>query len=293
MENEGYIVAKGLIDGKTDSQKNVFGAFLAVGSQLDAKYAVSLFSCEPFDCDMPWRDLLSVIETGKRAERDDSLVSMELLLERYLVESPALTASVKNKDSRMLEHNVNRFCADKLDLRSVTMVESLDATEGELAMICLLDEAETAEMPAEDSVDELEQENGSSAKKDELFIAFEPVLDPVGGVPVSDLAIGEIIVCRLPEDSSYNRFFENRIPGFNGIISGEIAGISMLESGMALLNVKVEDGMMGVLRLSKKVRIKLLARAKQSDGKPSRGFLFGAACVVILLGVVLLLLRYL
>jgi hypothetical protein len=87
------------------------------------------------------------------------------------------------------------------------------------------------------------------------------VLDPVSGVAASELKNGWIVYCRLSEDSVFYKLMANTSPGFDGVVSGEVAGVRVSEDGPAVVALKLSDGVSGALRLPPRVRVKMASGA--------------------------------
>lgn len=315
MDDDKLSIVKGFIDARDEKQAGLYGVFLGVASRFDVKFTRSLFSHEPIDQRLSWQALLSFLREKKTSARDQALSDMESRLENFLASGRLLSSAVKSMNGKSIEQQVNLFCSDDLRLRSVTFVEITPVEEEELLPFEADDQKQGEEKNEAQDTDEgrgVDPEGGVPVDEEEknekkLFVACEPILDPVSGVAISDLEVGVNIVCKLPEDSIYYKLFVSRFPDFEGSVTGEITGIRINELGTAIVGVSLADGISGVLKLSGKVRIRLANKNKEEflknredawgpwngeDAFPL-GFAFGSTVVFLLLCLIGALLYFL
>ena len=287
-------IAKGFINGRDPSGTPVYGLFIAAASREKLEYLDQLFSYEQMDTNAPWEELIGLLGRPRMHEADSPLARYEKGLHDFIDIHRLFQSTKGHLDPKQIERKISYFCADMLDVNAITFLE-LSEVEPENLKALFPSLRETEEQPdvpePEAKGGEADEESGESAvdaADGEIFVACEPILDPVSGVALNDLQIGDVVACRLPEDSSFYKFFANGFPNFDGNLRGIITGIQLNEHGIATVALKLADGVSGALRLSGKVRIKLLAKgeeARRAGAQPSLEVILAFSSIVVFLGI--------
>lgn len=269
-----YTIAKGFINGRDGSSRSVFALFVAAVSASGTAYLKELFTYETIDTEAPWETLLAMLEAPKPQDRDADLARYEHEFHEFIDINRPFYSTKGHLDAKQIERKISYFCSDILDISAITFLDLSEVGAADLYALfpSLMESANApaktgAEAAADDrdeekltSSDVVSSEPLSDEEKGEIFAACEPVLDPVSGVALSDLQIGDVVACRLPETSTFYKFCMRGYPKFDGTLSGVITGIHLDEYGTATVALKLADGVSGALRLSGKVRIKILAK---------------------------------
>lgn len=296
VDSSKYTIAKGFINGRDPSGRSVYGLFIVAASSKKLVYSKELFAYEPIDADASWEILIALLERPKLLEKDPQLALYEKELHEFIDIRRLFQDAKSRLDPKGIERNISYFCSDTIDLSAITFLEILDIGENDL--YALIPSIAAQEKDNQDTPEEDSEEGNSNAEEDteqqadedenEIFISCEPVLDPVSGVALSDLMIDDIVACRLPEESSFYKFFANNYPEFDGILNGVITGIRMNEHGTATVALKLAEGISGALRLSGKVRIMLIAKGEDRNKDSQQSYVevfLALASVVVFLSI--------
>jgi hypothetical protein len=302
-----FIIVKGYIDARDERGNAIYGTMLSVVARREVKYLSVMFSRDETSKSMEWNDLL-FLHRDRGADRDPVAAHHEEELFKYLERSPVLCTVAKNRNTKQAEQAISRYCLDGLQLKAVSLIEYFDASESDVAFF------EREGGPASGSSTGGEQKKPSepspeaasdgdaegkpeeAKNKEDVVVRCEPILDPVNGVAMNELNIGEMVMTRLPGDSVFFKLLSRNIPSFDGVVTAAITGILMNELGTATISMALSDGITGVMRLSGKVKVKV---APQSDdgNEPRRkkaselpeGLVFGAAGAIVLIAAALAL----
>ncbi|MDR3254416.1 MAG: hypothetical protein LBT31_02460 [Synergistaceae bacterium] len=272
---QNYVVVQGYIDAKDDRGRVINCAFLSVASRREILYQVVLFGKEGISKEMNWREFMSLHgDITKTRERDPLMVHYEEELNKYLSNSMVLAAVAKNLNAKPAEQAVSRYCIEHLKLKAVCFVNFFKANDEELAFFRKLRqplyEAVTQESDekAEAQTSEDTPEVREKTEK-EIFVRCDPVLDPIGGVAMNELAPGDFILGRLSADSVVYKLLAKNNRNFDGTISAQVSGIIVNELGTATVSLLFSDGVAGVMKLSGKVRVKMSAGLPKDAARES------------------------
>ncbi len=298
-ETDKFAVVRGFIDARDPNSRLVYGAFALVSGYQKTLYFKEIFTNDPIDRTLSWPELLAILNDENREPVENSILAHYKKEFHDFIDLQRLLEYGRNRlDAKEIERKITYFCSDALGLSAITF---LDLTMvGEKEMLALLPflsenfeptEDNDTETPGDDddpNGDEIENtdEDEGEKEKNEIFLACEPVLDPISGVAMNNLSLGDRIAARLPETSSIYQFFINQYPAFDGIIEGEIKDLRINEYDTAIVALKLADGISGTLKLSGKVRIKRLTAGKSaSSGNAhfSMEIIFAALGMVIFL----------
>jgi hypothetical protein len=269
---QNYYVVQGYIDAKDDRGKSVNGTFISVVSRHDVKYTSVLFGQLDMNNSMGWRDLLPLHEDAeKEPDRDPLMLHHEEGLYKYLETSLLLTSVAKNMNTKQVEQAVSRFCLEHLKLKAVCFANFANAGEDDLKLFPkeVMDRIVGNDNTGESERDSSEVRAAEKPKEDkEIFIRCEPILDPIGGVAMNELPVGDNVYGKLASDSVIYKLLAKNNRHFDGTILAQVSGILMNDLGTATVSLTLSDGVAGVMKLSGKVRVK--TAPNQRDGtKPS------------------------
>jgi hypothetical protein len=199
---------------------------------------------------------------------------------------------------------------DNFQLKAVSLMECYEASESDLDLFAKEGGPATAystggAKPAEEDEDAAgdepaADETGAAAEpknKEDIAIRCEPILDPVKGLAMNELTVGDSVMTRLPADSVFFKLMARNIAGFDGVIAANVTGILQNELGTATISLALSDGIMGVMKLSGKVRVKTAGATAEAKRKPGPhspleippGAVFGAAGIVVFLSLLAML----
>ncbi|MDR1137810.1 MAG: hypothetical protein LBK91_05765 [Synergistaceae bacterium] len=300
-EAKTYLIVKGYIDAKDERGSPLFGTLLAVVSRRDLKYLSVMFSRDKSCKSMEWNELLP-LHRGRENEpyRDPMLKRHEDELFKYLAHGSILNSIAKNYNAKQTEQAISRYCLDKMQLKAVSLIEFFEASDEAIALFEHSGDAaagetpKTGEAPLEtaetDGAGVPSEDVSESKNKDTLIIRCEPILDPVGGIAMSEINIGEVVMTRLPSDSVFFKLLSKNISGFDGVVTASVTGVLMNELGTATISLALADGITGVMKLSGKVKVKTAAPGREERDENRGGQMeIPAELVFVLAGVTLFL----
>jgi hypothetical protein len=289
-----------MIHGREKHSRSVYGLFLGVSADLELYYLKARFMLEPAEGDIEWGQFLSLLNASDEKKDDEGedgpLAKYGEKLHTYIETERILITEKRELDAKTIERCVTYFCTDSLDISAVTFVDlsSMDISEVLALMPFLNDEQDGDDAGGGSSGDW--QENDGQEDSDEIFIECAPVIDPISGVAVSKLTVGQSVCCRLPEDSPFCKICAASLPDFDGIVSGEVTGVKVNEFGGAVVAVNLAEGISGAMKIQGSVWIK--AVRGPSDGTPDsnevpRSILISAIGVAVLLCAIGILFHFL
>jgi hypothetical protein len=170
-------------------------------------------------------------------------------------------------DPKALEHKITYFCLSVMSLNAVSFLDTAAMSRKELYLAAPSlkreDKPDVGEGQSEGGEEPADGEAEDLSPSD-VAVYCDPVLDPVTGVAVSELSVGDAVCCKLREDSVFFGLMDKMSPGFDGIVSGGVTAVNINEIGSAVVSLKLSEGVSGVLKLAGTVRIKILSRKEQS-----------------------------
>ncbi|MDR1514705.1 MAG: hypothetical protein LBS45_03345 [Synergistaceae bacterium] len=284
MDNEfapqSYYIVQGYIDAKDDRGHSVNGTFISLVTRRDVRFTSVNFDQLEMDKSTSWKDLLPLHEEAQKNEnRDPLLIHHEEGLYKFLQTSLILTHVAKNLNAKQAEQAISRFCLDELKLKAVCFVSFTNASEDDMTFFQKKEQTSAQTSPnaeasfpsSQEKKDKQEntesepQDGGHETESKDLFVRCEPVLDPVGGIAMNELAAGYNVYCRLSADSVIYKLLAKNNPSFDGLITGKVTGIMISDIGTATVSLALSDGVAGVMKLSGKVRV-MVVREKEADG---------------------------
>jgi hypothetical protein len=298
MDNEFaqqiYYIIQGFIDAKDDRGRSVNGTFVALASRRDIKYTSVLFGNVDENKSLSWSELLPLHEeAAKDEERDPLLMHHEEGLLKFLRTSLLLPNVAKNLNAKPAEQAISRFCLEHLKLKSVCFIKFFVATEEDIAQFEKDKPVQTngtnvktgssfTEDPGghDQNIDDILEEGGKNDK--ELFIRCDPVLDPIRGVAMNELSVGDDVYGRLPSDSVIYKLLAKNNSKFDGTITAKVSGILLNDLGTATVSLTLSDGIAGVMKLSGKVKVKIADEGKSAGKYAASGkkLTFGLSALI-------------
>lgn len=307
MELSGstYLIIRGFIDAKDDRGRTTYASLLALVSRREIRYLSVLFTREETPKETEWHELLKLHQQkNDTPERDPMAIHNEEAMYNYLMAGTLLNGVVKNRNAKTAEQAISRFCLEQLQLKAVSFLDFSDASENDIDIF-------EGEKKTDNTEPQPEATSDKSAEADEIvadviektnkdiFVRCEPILDPVHGVAMNELKIGDKVYGKLPGDSVFFKLLSQNHNTFDGIISAKVTGIFMNEYGTATVSLELSEGVAGIMKLSGKVRIKVpsaenLAKDVTEKGKIfsfsnlSTEMVFGLAGAVVLISALLM-----
>jgi hypothetical protein len=267
-KNTNRVVVRCRIEAKEASGEAIHGFYMCVAGAGNIEYDGALFSRELIDTEAPFSELYAMLEAPGPEEYRDELEKYGNALKDY-VKTSRLFQSEKNlNDAKALEHKITYFFMSAMSLNVISFLELTPMSQSELYLtIPSLKRKEEPDIGEDQSEWAEEAENGEPRgfSPTDVAVSCDPVLDPVTGVPVSELSVGDTICCKLREDSVFFGLMLKASPDFNGTVSGDVTSVHVNEIGSAVVSLKLSDGVAGVLKLTGTVRIKTLSRKEMSE----------------------------
>ena len=310
MRNDAnkYLLSKGFIDGLDNKARRLFGTFVVVMHKEKIIYTSELFSFRATNQDLSWAELVDLLDETRPESRNEDIVIYENNLRSYIELNRYFQAELYPLDIKALERKLAQFCDEILRIKSIVFIDIIHTSkEGLLSLIPSLKTNSYFDEGHLESADEADgdaRESGQSSEKPagteeiinkEVFMTLDPVLDPVIGIAASDISVGDNILCRLPDDSLYYSFFDGCIPDFTGTVKGEVSGVNITEYGSVIIAVNLAEGLSGVVKAPKWVRVRTADRSLTfgKDGKKGLTFeIFAAGIGMIVFLLALSLLVY-
>jgi hypothetical protein len=262
---------------------------MCVADARDIKYDGAIFSIGAItvNMDTPLPELYAALEAPRVNEHRGEMMKYENDLKNYVRTSRLFHGEKNTGDPKAMERTISYFCTSVMSLNAVSFLELTSMSLGELYLAIpplerkdRLESSEAGKRPA----------NGGTkdAASRGIEIPCDPVLDPAAGVPADALSAGDVVCCKIREDSEFfNRMFK-KSAAFDGTVSGEITAINFSEPGSAVISLKLSDGVSGTLKLTGKAGIKTLSR-KEPSGRAGTKSIFRPGVLLPISGVVVFL----
>ena len=301
-----FIIIKGFIDARDERGNAVFGTLLALVSRRELKYLSVMFTNEESSKMITWNSMLATHRGGESDQnRNPMMQHYEEDLLKYLRSGNSLNTVAKNHNTKQAEQSISRYCMDNLQLKAVSFIDYTEASDSDVATFeaeaaraagpSSGDDGDKAEQPGSSEPEQEDAEETDGEKtKDEIVVRCEPILAPVGGIALNELAVGDLVMARLPEDSVFFKLLSRNIKGFDGVVGARVTGLLQNELGTATVSLSLAEGVSGVMKLSGKVRIKTMSppknKIRRHSSEPHINFIvFGVAGAVILIAAAALL----
>jgi hypothetical protein len=261
--NASRVVIKCRIEAKEPSGETVHGFYMCVTDARDIEYDGALFSRDTIETEAPLSALYAALEAPAPDGRGKEMEKYENRLKDYVRTSRLFQTEKSLEDPKALEHRITYFCASDMSLNAISFLELTSMSRDELYLTIPSLKREDNTQNGEDQSEREEEAAMGGAEGSaptDVVISCDPVLDPANGVPAASLSVGDLVSCKLREDSVFFDLIGKSMPGFSGTVSGEITGIHVSELGSALISLKLSDGIVSVIKLDGNVRIKALPR---------------------------------
>lgn len=244
----------------------------------------------PHGIKAPWRDFSSFVDGGLGLSVNPELAAMASDLSQVLQEVGLFDLKEENMTkTRYLEKVFSSRAAQVHDDQCVAFlkIEGMTSLEAEE----LMERFASPKAPSEEGSDENEGEQplteSVTRKKvpSKLVFSCSAVLDPVRGVPVSDVRPGDLITVAIPEDSPLYRTMKDQAKQegqpFDGKVDLILSTLSESDSERLILEFDLGDGVTVVLIAQKTLRIKALTA---STGEAKR-FLSLSPFQLVIVGI--------
>ncbi|GHV57626.1 hypothetical protein FACS1894216_22180 [Synergistales bacterium] len=280
-ELESFVIVHGYVDAKNESDDNVRGSFLAVASRRHIKYISVVFGLGAESQSEHWKELLaSHLRAKESSDRNIRDTQYERELERFLRDGAELNLIARNLNTKPAEQAVSRYCSDALKLKAVCFINFVAAASEDLEAFNMPG-GESSKPEAEKKGSELLETNaaGDGAEMDydglpeeskDIFIKCDPILDPVFGVAMNELRTDDLVYAQLRPDSVFYKLISGTNPSFDGTITATVTNMLVNEYGTSIISLTLAEGVVGVMKLSGKVKIRAAAPLKPS-GKRTKG----------------------
>lgn len=269
LVEQGFVIVTGFIDAKDDRGRTVYASLVAFASRRSIKFVSLLFSKDALDKELEWADLLSIHKTAMQTPgRDPSFLRFEEELREYIQTSNVLSSIAKNHNTKQAEQSISRQCLDHLQLKAVSFIDFSEASDSDFQYLDTVwnddakkpEDAPQSEETTEEDIRDKATESGAA----DIFIRCDPILDPVNGKAMSELRVGDHIYGRLPEDSVFYKLLLRNYGAFDGTITAKVTGVLINDLGTATVSLELSDGVAGVMKLSGKVKIRVVENAAQA-----------------------------
>ncbi|ACZ18589.1 hypothetical protein Taci_0352 [Thermanaerovibrio acidaminovorans DSM 6589] len=250
-----YAVLSGVVDGKNDRGQRVQILFCALGDSKKLAWVKTAGVSDEVPVPEGWRERAALIDSLQRD--DQSLASYGALQVRlFIQDNQAVQRAILQGNVKPLEYDLVRFAMDRLALKAVTVARMDEISEDEARS-----EFEAVERRSQAEAQEEALSGGEGAPYKPqvphlVMLTCQPVLDPVGGIPLQALSEGDEILAALPQDSFFFDIFKSKIPDFDGVVSARVMSVKKTETGSTQVDLFLSEGLVGVLRLSGNVRVK-------------------------------------
>ena len=283
MDGSQAFLVCGFVNGRDEKQQPICITLLGVVTRYDLLSLEIVVVKNKVDVDQPIEDLLVAIQAEKEAA--GTTLEYQGLCERlkqYIEDRRYLPTLAKNRNVKPTERAINRFCNDTLQLRSVTFLQLREISQQEVKFIVSKNapQLHLAELPdpvvvpspeavAEEPAVQEEapetQANEEVKEQKDIFIRCEAVLDPVYGVPISELVPGDVVSVALLPQSSFYKLMASQMPNFKGVVQANVTGVLENETGSFTVSLGVAEGILGMMKMNSRVRVRVLQRWNESE----------------------------
>ena len=288
------------IDGKDSSGVGTYGISVSVVDSHVLLYNGVFFGCEPIGESFSVAEAFAIVNSERPEDRPEELAGFELSFDDYIRTSQMFLTDKGMSDTKTLERKIVYFCTSVIGIHAITFIDVQKMTKSEIIeIIPSLEHNENDE--GEENTDEEENspEGDGDAADDaspEVAIRCDPVLDPVNGASAGSLTAGTMIYCKMREDSAYFNLMAKVSPDFDGIVTGEVAGVRVNDLGTATVVVNLSEGVTGAFKVSSNIRLKMSEKPAAGSVISERfavEIIFAVAGVIIFLCLMAVLLYYL
>ncbi len=264
IEKGQALVLKGFVDAKSDHTGRVFVVFVAATNGSRNLLVEIRALAEPLESDLSWQSVLCQLREMSPRSADDgaqgeSFGVYEKELQSFFTADPILPQLEKSRNVKAAEQKITRLFSTKFGMRAVTILEMDIVDEPEvLSFVVQKEEAEAAAMAPEASSDAMGDDASEGAeiqKTHAVMVNCEPILDPVGGVAMSDLKPGDYVQVKLEPNSLFNDLLRRSIDNFDGTFKAEVEETKISDTGSSIITLNIAPGIAGVMKLIRGARI--------------------------------------
>ncbi|EHM10560.1 hypothetical protein TheveDRAFT_1442 [Thermanaerovibrio velox DSM 12556] len=286
-----YAVISGIVDGKNDRGQRFIFPFCILGDSKRIIWIKISGTSSDLEVPDPWRSRAHLIDSmGMDDQSFGAYGAMQFRM--FVQDSQIFQRALLQGNVKAFEYELIKFAADRLGLKAVVVARmdelSPDEAEDELRAF-----GSKGQQEVEARVRGEEQDHGFKPEVPHLVVlTCQPVLDPVGGIPLQGLKEGDEVLAALPEDSFFYDLFKSKLPGFDGVVSAKVISVKKTETGSTQVDLHLSDGLVGILRLSGNVRIKKAFQEVVEDVPPPPKapspmiIIAGGAVLAVLAGIV-------
>ncbi|MDR1966384.1 MAG: hypothetical protein LBQ36_06710 [Synergistaceae bacterium] len=259
-------VLKCAIDGHDSGGKPIYGMFLGIAGANGIIYHGELFSRDPIDAESSLSKLYSLLSSPRPGQRLEDLSKYEESLAAFMISSGFLENEKSLADPKSIEHKITYFCSSALSISAISFLDLQEMSMKELYLIIPAlkgsddPQGEAGEGEAEAEWYEEEPSGGGARNASDVVVACDPVLDPLAGEAISDLSPGDVICCRMNENSVFRSLMNKVSQDFDGVVSGEVCAVQSNDVGTAVVALKLSDGVRGVLKAAGAVRVRVVSK---------------------------------
>jgi hypothetical protein len=279
MDNDEFLIVKGIVDGKDKTLSAVCGVFVCALSKSKQYHARTRFTRSKLPPQAPLSDVLALIAKERGADEDNLLTYCENALKDYVdINHLFLAWKDEEVDTKAAERKIRDLFSERFEISVMTFLETVKVTESELVEklpfmedVLELERDQHAKAEAKAKADEEAEDDAAVAaaetedKSGEIVIRCTPITDPVTGISPLEVSPGDVLICCLPQDSSYYGIFEKNIPGFNGTLPGTVKEAVPKGLDKTSLVLTMSDGVSGIMSVSNSARMKTAAKDKRTS----------------------------
>jgi hypothetical protein len=259
-------------------------------------YDGELFSREPVGAEVSFLEAFELLNAPRQGERPDEFAKYESELADFVKTSRMFHSEKNLGDPKAQEHKITYFCTSVLALNAISFLEIRGMSKRDLYLIMpSLKKTEAQERPEQPEKPQADGGKSGSGGVSDVAVACDPVLDPVSGVAVNDLAEGMVVYCRLKEGSVFHKLMKSVYSGFDGTVTGDVAAVSVNGLGAATVALRLSDGVIGAMKLAGTVRVKVAPKQEMEEAHQNPGItiVLATSAVMVFLCLMALLLHFL
>ncbi|MCX7828215.1 MAG: hypothetical protein N2315_03290 [Thermanaerothrix sp.] len=261
-----YAVISGMVDGKNERGQRFLFPFCVLGDSKRIIWVKAAGASTDVELPDSWRSRVHLIESMGGDEQSFGAYGA-LQLKMFIQDGQVFQRALLQGSVKSFEHELVRFSMDRLGLKAVA-VARMDEISAEEA---------SEELEAVEAKNRRDEEAPAAGEEEPklrpdvphlVVLTCQPVLDPVGGIPLQGLKEGDEVLAALPEDSFFYDLFKSKLPEFDGVVSAKVISVKKTETGSTQVDLHLSDGLVGILRLSGNVRIKKAVKDVKEDVPP-------------------------
>jgi hypothetical protein len=262
-----YAVISGMVDGKNERGQRFLFPFCVLGDSKRIIWVKAAGSSSEVELPDPWRSRVHLIESMGGDDQSFGAYGA-LQLKMFIQDGQVFQRALLQGSVKSFEHELVRFSMDRLGLKAVAVARMDEISEEEASEELRAVEAKSRRDEGAQTAGEGEEPKLRPDVPHLVVLTCQPVLDPVGGIPLQGLKEGDEVLAALPEDSFFYDLFKSKLPEFDGVVSAKVISVKKTETGSTQVDLHLSDGLVGILRLSGNVRIKKALQDVKEDLPP-------------------------